>query len=209
VYKGVFYQNSQPSFAPIRNVWFLEYIIRQQTWLRKAVYDFSKTINLTMPCSVIHVRRGDIVLHSNVSRRYIPLEEYVNKASQEITPNVFLLTDDDNAIREARSKFPHLNWIVIDRPRFKGKEGGWENHIPSNDPKMEVIVLLTIFRMVQKCNVLIHSRSNLSDYIAAIMRTARGRKFRRVNLDYKASYNEMYNTKHAETYNLSRSDWRK
>jgi hypothetical protein len=118
---------------------------------------------------------------------------------------VFLLTDDENAVKEA-AKFPEFNWVSVDRPRYKGKEGGWENHIPSGDPKLEVIVLNSIFRKVGMCKVLIHTRSNFADYIAGVMMSARGRDFLRVDMDVDRS--KIYNPEFAESYNISKADWK-
>jgi hypothetical protein len=207
-FQGDFYSGRQPPFRIQQNRWYLEYATRPQTWLRKAVYDFSKTsIHLSddHPCTVMHVRRADVVLHDRFSRRYMAIEEYMN-ATDKITENIFLLTDDDNAIKEARAKYPDHNWVVIDRPRFKGKEGGWENQIPSDDPKLEVIVILSIFRTVGKCIGFVHGRSNLSDYIAGVMMNARGKGF--FNVDLNKDLDKAYNPKHADTHVISRSDWR-
>lgn len=205
VFNNSFYYKFQPMYRVLTNRLYMEYATRQRTWLRKAVYDFSKNINLTRPCTVMHVRRGDVVLHEAWTRRYHPLGEYID-ATDQITNTVLLLTDDDNAIKEALSEFPGFNWVYIDRLRFKGKEGGWENHIPSDDPRLEVIVLGSIFRMAGFCKVLIHTRSNLADYIAAMMMNARGRDFLRVNLDTDSS--KIYKPEHAESHNISKAVWR-
>jgi hypothetical protein len=152
----------------------------------------------------MHVRRSDVVLHKNWARRYYALEEYMN-ATDNITNTIFLVSDDDNAIKEAHTKFPDHNWVVIDRPRFKGKEGGWENHIPSDDPKLEVIVLMSIFRKVGMCRTLIHTRSNLADYIAGVMMSVRHRDFLRVDMNKDRT--KIYSPKHEESHNISKAEW--
>jgi hypothetical protein len=46
--------------------YYLEYARCQQTWVCRKVYRFSTNtdrVNITTPCTVIHVRRSDIVLH--------------------------------------------------------------------------------------------------------------------------------------------------
>ena len=94
--------------------------------------------------------------------------------SEELVLNertILLLTDDSNAIEEARRKYPDYHWVYIDRPRFKGPEGGWENQIPSDDPKIELIVLLSIFRLVKQCQSFVHAHSNMGRFIAGIMAT--------------------------------------
>jgi hypothetical protein len=100
------------------------------------------------------------------------MEEYVDAMQDNSTRNILLLTDDQNAIGEAHAKYPDTNWIYFDRPRHKGAEGGFENQIPSKDPKLEVIILLAIFRTVKQCTELIHSTSGFSDLLRLEMETA-------------------------------------
>ena len=204
IFQGNWYYHNQVSLMPVQHRWLTSYTTRPQTWLRKAVYEFAKKIHLTAPCSVIHIRRSDVLLDPAV-RRYFAVEDYMN-ATDKMTKNVFLLTDDNNAIKEAKAKYPNHNWVVIERPRFKGSEGGWGAHIPSDDPKLEVIVLLSIFREAPKCGVFVHGHSNLAQYIAAVMKSARGKNFVRVDLNRKLSL-KVYSPLYVETLNLSRSDW--
>ena len=162
---------------------YLEYIVRPQAWLRKEVYEFSKLYEqkLSKPCTVLHVRRGDVVLRDPRPRRYHAISEYMDERNN-VSKNVLLLTDDHNAISEAKNTFPAHNWVYINRTRYKGAEGGWENHIPSDDPHQEVVVLLSILRLTKKCDKLIHSKSNLADYIYSEMKAAHA-KVRKINLD--------------------------
>ena len=201
---GSFYSVHQPTFLSEENRLLLWFATRPQTWLRKQVYEFSKTIPLTQPCSVIHVRRTDVWTEK---RRYFAIEDYVN-ATDKLTKTIFLLTDDDNAIKEARAKYPDRNWVVIDRPRLKGNEAGWGAHFPSGDPRREIIVLLSIFREVRKCSVFVHGFSNLSEYIAAWMISERGDELVRFDL-HKDGKHQVWNNDHINTVNLSRSDWRR
>lgn len=102
---------------------YLEYLIRPQTWLRRKVYEFSRPYldQLTKEdgsCTVLHVRRGDVVLRDPTPRRYHEIEEYMNATN--VTKTVLLLTDDHNAIGEALYKFPSHNWVYINRTRYKG-----------------------------------------------------------------------------------------
>ena len=89
------------------NQWLYEFSSRPQTWLRRRVYEFVTTkIQLNTPCSVMHVRRSDVTLHGDgLARRYFAVSEYLNASKPRINPvrskNVFLLTDDHNAIGEA------------------------------------------------------------------------------------------------------------
>jgi len=183
-----------------RGYWLLEYATRPKTWLRRQLYLYSKgLVNITRPCSVVHVRRSDVVLHESDARRYRKIDDYVealvpkgSRATAE-TKNIFLLTDDANAVGEALHKYPEYTWMYIDRPRHKGTSGGWENQIPSDDPKLEVLVLLSTFRLVRQCSALIRTDGNFADLLAAEMRHGYGSvnmqdggdggSFRHVNLD--------------------------
>jgi hypothetical protein len=182
--------------------WYLEYATRQQTWLRRMVYRFATNknrINITTPCTVIHVRRADVVLHRKRSRRYHEIDEYI-QALDKSTKNLFLLTDDHNAIGEAKTKFPDYNWMYIDRPRHRGAEGGFENQLPSNNPKFEVVVLLVIFRLVRKYSSLIHTKSGFS----GLLRREMGQKTgKRVNIDLGKG--KIHDMEHAKTANVSQS----
>ena len=164
--KGGILHNNKPYDV---HRYLYDYLIRRQTWLRKAVYEFTKKQSITAPCTVVHVRRGDVVLHqSHHRRRYYPISQYVNATTPE-EKNIFLLTDDANAITEAKAEYPHLNWMYIDRPRYKADEGGWEKQLPSNNPEFEVTTLLSIFRLVTRCNKLIHTRSAFANMLYAEM----------------------------------------
>ena len=87
--------------------WYLEFATRPQAWLRKRVYDLVRQQSAMMqtPCTVMHVRRADVVLHGDQSRRYHAISEYLD-ASDAIEHNVLLLTDDQNAVSEALHKHP-------------------------------------------------------------------------------------------------------
>jgi hypothetical protein len=131
----------------------------------------------------MHVRRTDVVLHQEYSRKYREVKEYVN-ALENGTKNILLLTDDQNAIEEAQTLFPSYNWMFVDRQRHQGAEGGWENQIPSDDPKLEVIILLTIFRLVRMCSSFIHGHSNFAFLLEEEMKDAhKGTELHLVNLD--------------------------
>ena len=106
------------------------YIMRKQLWLRRSIFEFIQSFkeakgDLGSNCTVIHVRRSDVVLHTASSREYIPLAEYVKKLPKErLEEPIFLLTDDSGAIDEAHEFFPDLAWKYFDRPRHNGSSGG-------------------------------------------------------------------------------------
>jgi len=57
------------------------FITRKQLWLRRAMYDlkqrFKARVGPESDCTIIHVRRGDIVLDSS-TRRYFPVKAYID-----------------------------------------------------------------------------------------------------------------------------------
>jgi hypothetical protein len=78
---------------------------------------------------------------------------------------MFLLTDDSGAIEEAHEFFPHVMWKYFDQPCHNGSSGGMENQTPSGDPALEVIVLLSIFDLVQDCSTLVQGPSGFTEYV--------------------------------------------
>lgn len=181
--------------------WFLEYATRQQTWLRREVYKFSKKVQVKTPCTAMHVRRTDIVLHGQFSRKYRQIHEYL-QALNNSTKNILLLTDDQNAIEESQVLHPDYNWMFIDRPRHRGASGGWENQIPSDDPKLEVIVLLSIFRLVRQCSSFIHTSSNFASLLKREMQDEhKDKDLHIVNLD--DGNPDVFSAKNSLSVNLS------
>ena len=180
---------------------YYEYVTRRQTWLRKAVYEYRTKQNVHGPCAAIHVRRGDVVLHtSGLKRKYHAIAEYMN-ATDNIHKNIYLLTDDANAINEAKIEFPDYNWMYLDRPRYKASEGGWEKQIPSNNPTLEVVMLLSEFQLARECDQLIHSRSGFATQLYAEMLSA-GKNVDRIDLD-KGKGRKIFSENHHETEQIS------
>jgi hypothetical protein len=185
-------------------MWATEYATRPQTWLRKAVYDYYKEhFDVQTPCSAIHVRRGDVVLDGDGSRKYHAIDEYMN-GTLVLDPNILLLTDDANAIAEAKFKYPGYNWMYENRTRYKAEEGGWGSHFPSGDPSLEVTILLATFKAVQQCTKLVRSLGNLGDYFEGLMSTRHEGNITVFHLDF---HNPDVNLTIADTIALSRSDW--
>lgn len=111
------------------------FMTRKMIWFHRAVFDYKQTfkesadIPANSDCTVVHVRRADIVLDADASKRkYFPVADYVAKinSTKLSNPNhyIFLLSDDSNAIDEAHEFFPNLNWKHFDRIRHKGSSGG-------------------------------------------------------------------------------------
>jgi hypothetical protein len=203
----------QGFLQPSSNEWLLQYATRPQSWLRKQAYDLAASTGLlstTMPCTAIHVRRNDVVLHGKFSRRYHRVSEYIRAAQRQrlLADNILLLTDDQNAVLEAEHLHAQYKWYYIDRERHKGSNGGWENHIPSHDPSFEVVVLHASLLLLQHCSVLVHSKSNLADYFYANMRRADRSLVHRIDVDQDKHHSSIHNERNAQTATLSRETWR-
>ncbi|KAG7336740.1 hypothetical protein IV203_028157 [Nitzschia inconspicua] len=160
--------------------WLDLYASRPKAWLRQRVYEYQQHVirndmNMTTPCAVMHVRRGDVLLHTDALRRYYAVSEYIQAAGDKLNDtikNILLLTDDDNAIGEALHEFPKYNWMYLHRKRYKSNQENiqWEEHTPSMDFVQETVILLTIFRLVQKCDGIVHGYSNLAEIMKRYMK---------------------------------------
>ncbi|CAB9504135.1 expressed unknown protein [Seminavis robusta] len=188
--------------------WLVHYATRQQSWLRKRVSDFvqQQQANLVAPCSVLHVRRADVVFHGSHSRKYHGIEEYLEHAQQKnmtVHKNILILTDDFNAIPEAKAKFPDYNWIYIDRPRIKSANAKWEQHLASDDPVYEMVVLQSIFRLVKQCSQLIRSSSNFGEHVKWEMQS-KGQAIEDLNIDHGKEAHVVWNENNTASVNVSR-----
>lgn len=88
--------------------------------------------------------------------------------------NILLLTDDQNAIEEAHAQFPQYNWMYFNRTRFRGTEGGWENHFPTGDPKQEIISILSTFNLIKQCDSMAMTHGSFANFMLGIMRETHG-----------------------------------
>jgi hypothetical protein len=150
------------------------FMTRKQLWLRRAMFDCKEnfrqanSIAIGSECSVVHVRRADVVLLDD-GRKYFPVADYIKMIPDDRLNDanhyILLLTDDSNAIDEAHKFFPNLKWAYLDRPRFKGSSGGWENHSPSRNPALETIFLLTELELAMACSVIVNGESGFSRLI--------------------------------------------
>jgi len=182
-----------------------QFMTRKQLWLHRAVFDFKRNFRVKhgpeSDCSVIHVRRADIIMHTIHARKYYPISDYVNLIPKEKLndPNhtIFLLTDDANAVKEAHEFHPTLRWKYIDRPRHSGSSGGWENQTPSLNPALELIVIMATFELVQDCSSLVHGFSGFSDYIWTHMAANAGnRSVKRLRVD---DQKQVFNNNHSQS----------
>jgi hypothetical protein len=195
---------------PLSVAWLLQHATRPRSWLRQRAVAVAESVGLPSneTCTVVHVRRADVVLHGKFSRRYRPIQDYLQAMSSTLTSrNIFLLTDDANAIVEAL-RYTNYNWFYIDRPRHKGAAGGWENQIPSHDSVWEVVVLHAAFWLLQtRCNaLLVHSKSNLADYLYATMLQSNP-SAQRIDLDANERHERVHNLVNARSVEISVSKW--
>lgn len=182
----------------LRRLWLREYATRQQQWSRHSVFQYirEKAPVVPTPCTAMHVRRSDVVLHDDDSRKYYPLSFYIRKAGLKRGENILLFTDDANAIKEAHEFHDEHNWIYLERKRHRGSEGSWENQTPSKNPKEEVIMLLTIFELAKRCDAFVHTYSNMADMIYNSMEST-GRPIRRVRADEDLGDDRTHNENNA------------
>eukprot|EP00978_Attheya_sp_CCMP212_P049412 scaffold661471_cov63-Attheya_sp.AAC.2 len=126
----------------------------------------------------------------------------MKKGGNNRTKNILLLTDDQNAISEAVSQHPDYNWIYFNRPRYRGTEGGWENQIPSDDPKHEVLRILHTLQLVRQCKLLIYSWNNFAHYIRKDM------GYYHHNQSLNLDDDNPFNLNNTNTVKLSKSEWK-
>jgi hypothetical protein len=171
------------AYVPISDerMWMTEYALRQQQPIRHLVYQYLQTqgfLTLPTPCAILHVRRADAVLEPNgAARKYFSIEDYLHRLEQShrvdlatALQSIFLLTDDQNAIEEAQLFHPQYQWKFFQRPRHRGASGGYQNHNPSGDPKLEMIAMLASLRLVQQCKIIVRGTSTFGDMLAMSMR---------------------------------------
>jgi hypothetical protein len=128
------------------------------------------------------------VLHDDFSRKYFPISVYLDtlKAKNHIAViDIYLFTDDANAIDEALEFHPQYNWMYLEKKRHRGSEGGWENQVPGDSPLEEVVIMLAEFRLAQDCDILVHTASSYSDVLYDSMVTT-GRPIERLRPDEKS-----------------------
>lgn len=158
--------------------WGVEYATRPQQWLRRRIYEYMRdqgpTMDTTSTCAAIHVRRNDVVMEGQNSRRYYTIQEYLDRlsASNLTHKSIVLLTDDANAIDEALELHPEYDWKFVNRTRHRGK-AGWASHQPSKDPVEEMVAIFAALRLVKKCDTIVRGLSSFGDMLLLSMRASR------------------------------------
>lgn len=174
-----------PSFDKEMLKW---YLTRPKQWLRRQIYEYIfsnfNSTTLPYPCTLFHVRRGDLV-HEKGTRSYVRLQEYFRASNLTEGENIFLMTDSATAIEEAEFLHPNYNWLYVKRKRFNGYEGGWENHLPSQDPVAEIVAILSELMLSEQCYQIVHTSSSFSSEIYSYM-TRHGKEIKRIHVSYQA-----------------------
>jgi hypothetical protein len=128
------------------------------------------------PCAVMHVRRGDILLHDGQSRFFLSVANYVHAGRYYLDEfgikTIFLLTDSQMAIDEAlrcEKEYPEIcagiNWRYLDKKRWLAGEGGWENPFPSGSSVEELYNIQLEFALAQSCEFTIFGESGYSERV--------------------------------------------
>jgi hypothetical protein len=189
-----------------RFLWLRRYAFRPRHGTRRHLREFMHrnglpTDGMGAPCAAVHVRRTDVAFGRG--RRYAAVHEYLEAGKISKGETVVLLTDDASTIDEVeRFHKNDYNWIVLDRPRFRGSEGGFEGFIPSRDPTLEVLSIMAEIKLAGQCNKLVHGKSGFVALITEEM-AARGHPFETVYLQTQQDKREQAKIKpdeRAESY---------
>jgi len=125
-------------------------------------------------CAVMHVRRGDSVIHRNQGRAYLTIDSYVRAGRPLMDAmgldTIVLLTDSRTAIDEAlrcADEFPEvckgIRWRYVEKERWRGAEGGWENPFPSGNATEEFLTIQHEFSIAQQCSMAIVGDSGYAE----------------------------------------------
>lgn len=93
-------------------LWLKQYGGRLRQHVRKQIIDlihndFPSTIKL--PCTAMHVRRGDSGIPRRPFRRYAAISEYLQLGKIQPGDSIVLLTDDLSTIQEVQEHHPQYN----------------------------------------------------------------------------------------------------
>ena len=75
------------------------------------------------------------------------------------------------------------------RNRFRGVEGGWEQHVPSGDGPFEVLAINTETDLAGQCSKVVHGNSGLMKVVRGRME-AEGKKYQSFYVDTMVSREE-------------------
>jgi len=181
-------QDLWPSSLPARQVLY-SYFFRPKYVLRRAVHErllqfdarlkkSQSTPSPRQPCATFHVRRGDILFHpdQNQARFYLPLTAYLHVARTHMNVlnirNIILFTDSSTVIQEAKQcvlEYPELckgiTFQYLQKDRWVGGEGGWENPFPSGNSTEELVDLHQEVTLAQRCDLAVTGESEFGEVL--------------------------------------------
>jgi hypothetical protein len=158
---------------------FYSYLFRPNYFVRQQIVHEVKAFQLVKTedvCAAMHVRRGDVLMHEGDARFYLPLHAYLRGAQAFIkalgVTTILLLTDSQAVIDEAAAcekDFPDLcggiSWRYVEKKRWYGAEGGWENPFPSGSAVEEFMNIQLEFALAQQCDLMIQGTSGYGDLV--------------------------------------------
>lgn len=170
-------------------LWLKQYAGRMRQHVRRKIHDMvhDEFPSVELPCTAMHVRRGDSGIPRRPFRRYAAISEYLEVGEIQPGGSIVLLTDDTSTIAEVQEHHPQYNWIYYaDRPRNNGPNGGFDGHIPSNDPAYDFVVIQAELQLASQCTKFVHGSSSFADMVYDAM-SARGTNVTRFMLDTTVS----------------------
>lgn len=166
-----------------------KYMLRPNQEFRKKAMEMRESLRVPLPCTAIHVRRGDAGFPRQPYRRYAAVQEYLDKGDVKEGENILLLTDDESTIEEIKTHHPNHKWYYLQRPRANGTDGGFEGHVPSGDPAFEMLAIDTEMKLGSRCSKLIHGKSGFMKMLKGIMKRD-GRAYSEYEVDTHVSKEE-------------------
>jgi hypothetical protein len=169
--------NIRRTGGKINNVewlWLKEYVGRMRQPVRRKIHEMleKEFPPITLPCTAMHVRRGDSGIPRRPFRRYAAISEYLEIGEIQPGEMIVLLTDDTSTIQEVEKYHPNYNWVYMNRPRNNGPEGGFDGHVPSNDAAFDFVAIHAELRLASQCNKLVHGSSSFADTVHDAMALA-------------------------------------
>jgi hypothetical protein len=83
------------------------------------------------------------------------------------------MSDDISTIEEVEKYHAsNYNWIYLKRRRFRGTEGGINNHIPSGDQALEVVTIMAEAKLASQCRKLVTGTSGFVEVIKDALEVA-------------------------------------
>lgn len=115
--------------------------------------------------------------------------------------SVVLLTDDQSSIDEAHQVRSDLQWVCIPRKRHYGTSGGYNGHLSSGDPKLEMTFLMADLKVASQCRHLVFTKSGFQRLVLQAVQIMHYSKDLRLD---KIDWGKQPNSTH---YNLTAAEF--